>query len=551
MINASLIEHEYDVVCVGGGGGGVTAAVIAARQGARVALLSKEPVGYGNTRISGGGVATDDVAQDFFDDLMKSGLGLNLPKLSRVIADRSAAAVATLQEFGNVFLMKPSGDIDIRYRGGHSKARSAMCGVRGRSLGQSLRAVVAREKIDTFEEMLVAKLLSADGAIRGLVALDLVNGQFHLFHAPAVVLATGGAGWLYYPHTDCVKSALGDGFALALEAGAELIDMEQMQFLPFAVTHPRAYQGLYCGEPSNLAGPEGRLLNAKGDQLLDHMNTATRGKVSEVMWRALEEGQTTSHGGLLLDISRNPYKGSKAVIEKAGESFEVVRYAYGRKAFEGEEPLDVFPTGHFSLGGVVVDEEGRTRVKGLFAIGEVQGGTHGGNRLAGVALAEMVVFGELAGRQAAALKGARPSARARKQAATFVDGILPVTGHTGGQRPITLKEQVFDIVWYSLGGIRSEERCRVGLERLAQLRQAFAQCQVGTVTRYNTELFDYLELRLMLDTAEAMLTCARERRESRGTHARTDYPEPDKVHGPRNIILEKKRGQFATHWLQS
>jgi succinate dehydrogenase/fumarate reductase flavoprotein subunit len=548
--DGSLIEHEYDVVCVGGGGGGITAAVTAARHGARVALICKEPIGYGNTRISGGGVATDDVPQDFFDDIMASGHGLNQAGLARVVAEGSAGAVALLQEYGNVFLKKPDGSIDVRYRGGHRRARSAMCAARGRSLGQSLRGAVARERVDVFEEMLAASLLTQDGAISGLVALDLVEGEFHQFSAPAVILATGGAGALYYPHTDCVRSALGDGFALALEAGAELVDMEQMQFLPFAVTHPRAYQGLYCGEPSNLAGPEGRLLNAKGDLLLDHMNTATRGKVSDIMWRAMEEGATTKYGGLLLDISRNPDKGSKAIIAKAGESFEVVRYAYGKAAYEGQEPLDVAPTGHFSLGGIRADERGRTGVGGLFAIGEAQGGVHGGNRLAGVALVEMVVFGKVAGEEAARLKGRAAGVSTREQATSFVQSIAEAMTRPAGDRPIALKQQIFGLMWESMGGIRSEERCLRGLSKLAQVRGSLDSCRVAAIKKYNTELLDYLELRLMLVTAEAMVGSALARRESRGTHVRQDFPAPDDTRGPRNVVCDMKAGHLACTWLQ-
>jgi succinate dehydrogenase/fumarate reductase flavoprotein subunit len=548
MDDFEMKEHRYDVVCIGGGGGGITAAVTAARGGARVALISKEPIGYGNTRLSGGGVATDDVPQDFFEDVMISGQGLSRPQLARTVAEGAASAIAQLQEYGNVFRTTVSGTPEVRFRGGHRKARSAMCAYRGRSMGQSLRGIAAKEDINVFEEMIVARLLTAERSVCGLVALDLISGQFHWFHTPAIVLATGGAGWLYYPHTDCVKSAVGDGFALALEAGAELMDMEQVQFLPFAVTHPQAYQGIYCGEPSNLAGPEGRVLNARGDLILDHMDKRTRGEVSNAMWREIVHGQPTEHGGLLLDISGNPEKDGRAIQEKVGSIFEIVRYAYGERAYSGQEPLDVAPTAHHSLGGVRADERGRTQVKGLYAIGEVQGGVHGGNRLAGVALVELFVLGKAAGQDAVDRNGSLPTAEVREGVAALLADISQAMARQEGPRPIALKEQVFEIMWHSVSGIRSEDRLQRGLSRLEAVRQSFPKCQVAPLKRYNTELLDYLELRLMLITAKAMLVSALERRESRGTHLREDYPEPDEEHGARNMVLEMKEGKLAHRW---
>lgn len=549
MDDFELREHRYDVVCIGGGGGGTTAAVTAARGGARVALISKEPLGYGNTRISGGGVATDDMPQDFFEDLMTSGQGLSRPRLARTVAEGAADAVTLLQDYGNVFRTTPAGTPEVRLRGGHRKARSAMCAYRGRSMGQSLRGIAAKEDIDVFEEMMVGRLLTADGSVCGLVGLDLIGGQFHWFHTPAIVLATGGAGWLYYPHTDCVKSAVGDGFALALEAGAELMDMEQVQFLPFAVTHPRAHQGIYCGEPSNLAGPEGRLLNAKGDLVLDRMDRRTRGEVSNAIWQEIVHGQPTEHGGLLLDISGNPEKDGRAIQEKVGSIFEIVRYAYGERAYSGQEPLDVAPTAHHSLGGVRADERGCTRVKGLYAIGEVLGGVHGGNRLAGAALTELFVLGKAAGQDAIGRKELVPIREAQEEMAASLADVSQAMARQDGPRPITLKEQVFDIMWQSVSGIRSEEGLQRGLERLEAVRRSFSQCRVSPLKRYNIELLDYLELRLMLITAEAMLVSALERRESRGTHLREDYPEPDDERGARNIVLGMKDGKFTHRWV--
>lgn len=548
MIQFDLKEQGYDVICVGGGGGGITAAVTAAQCGANVALISKDPIGFGNTRISGGGIAIDNVPQDFFDDIMISGQGLNKSQLVRVLAEGTPEAKRLLEKYGNIFRVTSSGELEINRRGGHRKARSLKCAFNGRSLAQTLRAVTAKEKLTVFEEMMAVKLLIADGAVCGLLAFDLVSGQFYRFHTQAIVLAAGGAGWLYYPHTNCVKSAVGDGFALALEAGTELMDMEQVQFLPFAVTHPQAYKGVYCGEPSNLVGPEGRLLDVKGKVVLDKMDKRTRGEVANTLWREIIYGKPTEYGGLLLDISENPEKGARAIRQKVGASYEVVRYAYGREAYEGQKPLDVAPTAHHSLGGIIADEKGRTRVNGLFAIGEVRGGVHGANRLASVALTELFIFGQAAGTAAAAMD--RPVRQENKEnLKSFLKDISETIAQQKGPRPIELKEQIFDIMWQSLGGIRSGKRLQRGLARLYKVRDSFQRCRVSSIQKYNTELFDYLELRLMLSTVEVMLVSASIRRETRGTHLREDYPGPDEKRNDRSLVIGFKDNKLHHRWM--
>jgi succinate dehydrogenase/fumarate reductase flavoprotein subunit len=548
MIQFDLKEQAYDVICVGGGGGGITAAVTAAQCGAKVGLISKEPIGFGNTRISGGGIAFDTAPQDFIDDIMISGQGLNRPELVRVLAEEAPDARKLLEEYGNIFRVTSSGEFEINRRGGHRKARSLKCAFNGRSLAQTLRAVTAKEKLTAYEEMIVVKVLIAEGSVCGLLAFDLIGGRFHWFHTPAVILATGGAGWLYYPHTNCVKSAVGDGFALALEAGAELMDMEQMQFLPFAVTYPLAYKGIYCGEPSNLAGPRGRLLDADGNILLENMDKRTRDEVANLLWREIMYGRPTKYGGLQLDISKNPENGARAIRKKVGAMYEVVRYAYGRKSYEGQKPLDVAPTAHHSLGGIVADEKGGTGVNGLFAIGEVRGGVHGANRLASVALTELFVFGKKAGQAAAAMESTVcPGSRAKTK--LLLNNISDAMSRQKGPRPIELKEQLFDIMWKSLGGIRSGKYLQRGLVQLDKVRDSFQHCRVSSIQKYNTELFDYLELHLMMSTVEVMLVSALTRQETRGTHLREDYPEPDEEHGARSIVFKRRADELVYRWM--
>ncbi|MBC7104690.1 MAG: FAD-binding protein, partial [Firmicutes bacterium] len=218
-----------------------------------------------------------------------------------------------------------------------------------------------------------------------------------------MVLATGGAGWLYYPHTDCLRGATGDGMALAYAAGAELVDMEMVQFIPFAIVHPPSFCGILIGEPS-VAGPHGVLLDGQGRLLLENVRRQTRAAVTRVMAEALAAGRGTERGALLLDMSGNlkSREGREhlAYLKRRGR-LEAVRRAYGDKAYKGEEPWEVLPSAHYFIGGLRVDPWGATNLPGLYAAGQAAGGVHGANRLGSVSLAELFVFGRRAGLAAA------------------------------------------------------------------------------------------------------------------------------------------------------
>lgn len=544
---------DYDVICLGGGGAGVATAVTAAAAGARVAILSKEPVGYGNTRLAGGnqvftGLVPEDSEDAFVADLLAGGEYLNHPVLARVVAREAPDGVHMLESMGHLFKRDVAGLLSEAVaigRGGHSLRRAVSSPSEGNGMGQALRAAAACAGVDVYEETLACRLIADEQGVRGVVALRLPDGQVTALLAGAVVIATGGAGWLYYPHSDCHPTATGDGYALALAVGAELADMEFVQFVPFAVTHPDAMIGLALGDPAD-AGPEAVLRNGAGDEVLRNIGRRTRAEVSRAIAREMAAGKVTPYGGLELDVTPNlKTPEGRAVFDRVKEKFIVMlaKAAYGPKAGRWEEPWDVCPTAHFNMGGIRVDEHGRTTVPGLYAVGEAQVGTHGANRIGSVALAELFVFGRRAGedaaRQAASSVPDDPDPTVVAAAVAEVEALF---GRQGTHRPVELIRRLQRTMWENVGLVRTEAKGEAALAAIADLAQAADDIRTGAGRPYNTEVADSVQLRLMLGAARAIATAALLRRESRGAHFRADFPERHDHAWRRNIVLSAPEG---------
>lgn len=544
-------EH-YDVLVVGAGGAGVAAAITAAEAGARVAVLAKEPIGYGNTRIAGGGMATGDEA--LFADVMESAAGLAESETVRILADDAAAAFADILRYGQIFRTDPEGTFLASQPGGHSRKRTVSSPNSGASLGQTLRGAVTRLDIDLLEEVMVCELVcEGQGAkhIAGLIAYDMVDGRFLNLRAPAVILATGGAGWLFYPNTDNLRSITGDGYALALQAGAGLVDMEQVQFLPFSIAHPESVRGTFVGEPGRVGGPAGVVRLADGSVVTDGLNRRTRDEMASAIFQALAKGPLTESGALLLDLTANrdlPKDSPQALGWKRPSG--AIRQVYGRDAFFGKTPFEVVPTVHHMMGGVGTDGDGMSEVAGLFAAGEARGGIHGGNRLGGVALLDIIVFGRRSGVAAAAFaKGTqdrRPTANLGAEAweETLAHGMARATG----KRAATLRREVMETVWEGLGGRRTEEGCSSALARLRAVGERAGDCRLSSEKRWNLDVLEFLELRLMLPSAEAILRAAALRSETRGSHSRDDHPEADPALDDKRTRVRLDDGAMTANW---
>ena len=557
MENEPVDRQQYDVVCFGGGGEGVAAATTAAQRGAKVVVLCKEPLGYGNTRISYGikthpGIVEGDSKELLYEDMLRGGDYLNNPGLARVVADESVMSSAMLEGYGYIFRRDERGLLSndvLRRSGGHSLPRSIMpYRYGGVPIGQALRSAASRSSLEVREEVAVTRLLVERGRVRGVVTLDLRDGHLDAIGAKAVVIATGGAGWLYYPHTDCMRVSTGDGYGLALAAGAELVDMEQVQFIPFGLTYPRSMLGLFVGEPS-FAGRYGRLLDSNHDVVATDIHVMTRARLSVIISREVEQGRGAEHGGLLLDLSAN-FKGADgaAALQRAQKTpnFGLVKRAYGLRAFNCEEPWEVLPSAHFSMGGVVIDECGRTAVQGLYAAGEAAGGIHGGNRLGSMALSDIFIIGRRSGEAAAIYaEGADEPGVRRDDVEADRDQVS--RWHTkAGTRPVELVRRLQHTMWENVGLVRDEVKGQRALREIEQLEQESAAIGFPARPGCCTDLRDAVELGLMLEAARAIALSSLQRRESRGAHARSDYPERDDRHWLANIVVRSSGHSMRT-----
>ncbi|UCD58628.1 MAG: FAD-binding protein [Candidatus Hydrogenedentota bacterium] len=549
---------ECDVLCIGAGGAGIVAAVTAAEAGASVIVVSKGPYGCGNTRIAAGLVLRPNISpKDSTDALMRDiivgGEFLNDQELVENYCMRAPLATELMERFGIIFSRKRSGELAPLPTplGGHSLPRTLTGYSEGVPIGTALRAAVARSNVTVLDETLAVHLLRNGKAVSGALCLQWLTGKMITVTARQTILAAGGLGWIFYPHTSNMRAMTGDGYALALEAGAELMDMEHQQFIPFALTHPDSMVGIVCGEPA-IAGPYGRLLDAHGKQVLSRVRTLTRAEVAAAMSLAKERGRATEYGGMLLDLSPN-FRGvvGAKMFEFLKQIFpsmtDAVRRAYGEEAARGQVSWDVFPTGHYQIGGVRVGPDCRVRgVDNLFAIGEIQGGLYGANRIGSTSLAELFIFGSMAGKLAAETAGdmQQPrfdSALAEKRRAD-AEG-LP--GKSGILRPIELVRKLQKTMWEKVGPIRDESRLAAALDQISAIAAQHGDMRVSNRRDCNPEWVDALELERMLIVADVIARSAMTRKESRGGHVRLDHPKRDDRNWLKNVIVRMDDGTLS------
>ena len=549
--------RKADVLVIGSGGAGVMAAVEAAKAGASVLIVSKEPIGYGDTRISLGVMSTSpdetagDSNDDFAEDMMRGGEYLNDPALVRALVDDAMDATVAFEGFGHIFSRNSDGVLQRMGfpPGGHRASRAIGSPAVGISMGHTMRAAIARADIEVLEETVCSELLVCDGEVAGALALRIASGEPVALLAKATIIAAGGAGSLYYPHTDCMPAVVGDSYGLALAAGAELVDMEQVQYLPFAITHPPAMLGAPCGEPA-FAGPLGRLLNNNREVVLENIMPMTRAQVARVIVEEIRRGGATEHGGLLLDLTGNVNSPAgenfMALVKKFGGPFlEIVRKAYGPKAANLEEPWDVLPTVHYFMGGIKTDEWCRSRTQSLYACGQAQGGVMGGNRLGSTSLTEIFVFGKRAGTTAAREAEEKPFAD-ESIAREPLEKLRSLPGSKGAHRPIQLKRTLQRLMWENVGPLRDAEGLKEALSQIGNIRTQAQDLCVSEGGSYNTEAVDAIELPHMLASAEAIALSALERNESRGAHVRADHPERDDDSPVANTLIYKENGDLKT-----
>ena len=550
MSSAQYETVETDVLVLGAGGAGLRGAIAAAEAGAKVLVVCKSLLGKAHTVMAEGGVAAamhnvayKDSWEVHFADTMKGGKLINNWRMAELHAKESPERVLELERWGAIFDRTWQGRIHQRPFGAHTYPRLAHIGDRtGLELIRTLQdRAVHTDGVDVHMEVTVFKLLKAEGRIAGALAYRRADGSLTLYLCGALLLATGGAGKMYRVTSNSWEST-GDGTALAYDIGAQLQDMEMVQFHPTGMVWPAGVRGILVTE--GVRGEGGVLRNKDGERFMERydperMELSSRDIVARAINSEVLAGRGSPHGGAFLDITHRKPEFIKSKLPSMHEQFLKLANVDITK-----EPMEVAPTIHYAMGGVrVVAETGATNVHGLFAAGEVASGLHGANRLGGNSLSDLLVFGKRAGDAAAA--AAKPSnARARIDPAEVEVAIGDLTApfdRPGGESPYKLQAEIQDVMTSHAPIVRDGPALEAGIEKIEDLWARSRTCGTGgSVTRaFNPGWHTAQDLRSMLVNAEALLRSALERKESRGAHARSDYPKTDDQLASVNYVIEK------------
>jgi fumarate reductase (CoM/CoB) subunit A len=489
-----------------------------------------------------------DTPGTFQSDILRSGGYLNNERLVKKVTEGSVGGVFNLETYDFLLDRKDSDTLrTINHGEGHTYPRGYLDRREALGVCHALSKSLMRNEIAIFPETVVSKLLVKENRILGAVAMSLVSGEYLVLKAKAVILATGGLGALYKLTTNSAVLT-GDGFALAFEAGAELVDMEMVQFFPIAFPYPAVRRGKMIGVCSWF-GPDVRLLNGLGERYMpkydpERMEMSTRDNVSRANFIEIMEGRGTKNNAIIVD----PTKHDPAKLTKFKTSiphvYAMFREVYGKRVAEWEEPFEAIPSQHFFMGGIRIDEECRTKVTGLFAVGEVSGGMHGANRLSGVALTEVYVMGPAAGKSAALYaKGEEfvsPDAGMIDEEIGRLNGLF---GSGNGVRPFELKAVVQNIMWEGLGPVRSGAGIEAAIAALQRVeKEQVAGMAIGSSGRiYNRDRMEAIEVPFMIRTGLLVARAALCREESRGSHYRTDFPERNDKEWLKNVVVKKNK----------
>jgi succinate dehydrogenase / fumarate reductase flavoprotein subunit len=573
--------HEHDVLIIGAGGAGLRAAIEASAARVSVGLVCKSLLGKAHTVMAEGGIAAALANVDerdnwkvHFADTMRGGQYVNNWRMAQIHAQEAPARVRELEAWGAVFDRTPDGRILQRNFGGHRYPRLAHVGDRtGLEMIRTLQDHGIHQGIDVYMECAVTRLIKDGDRVAGALAYYRDRGRFVVFRAKALVVATGGIGRAYKINSnswDCT----GDGHVLAYDIGAELQDMEFVQFHPTGMIWPPSVQGILVTE--GVRGEGGILLNSKGEQFMYHdipvayqnqtaktpeegwrycqgdrdanrpAELLTRDHVARCIMREVRDGRGSPHGGVYLDISW-----IKAKIAHAPEHIKrkLPSMYHQFKELGGiditKEQMEVGPTTHYIMGGVRVDSETQMScVPGLFACGECAVGINGANRLGGNSLSDLLVFGKRAGEFAARY--------AREHGATQIDAgqvehamryALAPFERQGTEGPFQIQQDLQEMMQDLVGIVRREEDLLRALEAIAALRERAARVRVTGNREYNPGWHTALDLHNLLTVSEAITRAALARKESRGGQFRDDYPDKDPRFAKINYVARKVRDQ--------
>ncbi|HVS65346.1 MAG TPA: fumarate reductase/succinate dehydrogenase flavoprotein subunit [Thermoanaerobaculia bacterium] len=571
-------HHEYDVLVIGAGGAGLRAAIEASAGGASVGVVCKSLLGKAHTVMAEGGVAAAignvDERDDWrvhVTDTLRGGAYLNNPRMAEIHAKEAPARVKELEAWGALFDRTDDGRILQRNFGGHRYPRLAHVGDRtGLEMIRTLQDHGIHRGITFHMENTVTRVLLDAGRVAGAVGYDREKGRFRTFLARAVVLATGGIGRAFKITSNSWEYT-GDGHTLAYDAGAELIDMEFVQFHPTGMVWPPSVRGILVTE--GVRGEGGVLKNSEGrrfmfddipelykDQTADTPEEGwryvlgdrdarrppellTRDHVARCIVTQIKEGKGSPHGGVFLDIAwikEKIPKSEEHIKKKLPSMYHQFKELAGIDITQ--EAMEVGPTTHYIMGGIRVDAESQmSSVPGLFAAGECAAGLHGANRLGGNSLSDLLVFGKRAGEYAAAFakENAAVSLDSSQVEATIGAALRPLDSDPAGENPYTIQYELQDLMQGNVGIVRVEAEMQAAIERIRELRQRAANAHAPGNREYNPGWHTALDLHNLLTVSEAIARSALDRKESRGGHFRDDYPAKSEEDGKVNIAVRK------------
>ena len=536
-----------DVLIIGSGGAGSRAAIEVDNAGLKPLIVSKGlSFRSGCTGMAEGGynavfktVDKDDSIEAHIYDTLKGGSYLNDEKLVEILVNESPKRLIDLENYGALFDRQESGQIDQRPFGGQSFRRTCYQGDRtGAELLNALKEEIIKRDIECIEEVMITSLVCDETQVVGATGLNLKDSTLIYFQSKATILASGGAGQLY-PVTSNTFQKNGDGFAIAYRAGANLIDMEQIQFHPTGMVTPESKKGVLVTEAVRAEG--GKLLNNKGERFMskyspEKMELSTRDVVARSIYQEIIEGRGTENGGVYLDISHLPDDEIEEKLETMVLQFENV----GVDIKNG--PIEVAPTAHHFMGGLKINTDASTSLKNLFGAGEVCGGVHGANRLGGNALADTQVFGKIAGESAskiAKVTELKTNDEMVQKEASRIEGLIK----EGSIKPQEFKNRIKNLMWEKVAIVRDEKTLNEALGELLEMQKELDNLSVSDKRQYNAELVTALEVINMVEICILTVKSAILRRESRGAHFRSDFPET-KDEWKKSIVINKNKIEF-------
>ncbi len=574
---AEYQTFEHDVLVIGAGGAGLRAAIEASAAGVSVGLVCKSLLGKAHTVMAEGGMAAAMANVDdrdnwkvHFSDTMRGGQYVNNWRMAELHAKEAPDRVRELEAWGAVFDRTKDGRILQRNFGGHRYPRLAHVGDRtGLELIRTLQDHGIHQGIDVHMEVTVISLLKDGDRVTGAFAYEREHGRFRIFKAKAVILATGGIGRAYKITSNSWEGT-GDGHSLAYDAGAELIDMEFIQFHPTGMVYPPSVRGILVTE--GVRGEGGVLKNSEGrrfmfddipdnykDQTADNPEEGwrytqgdknarrppellTRDHVARCIVREVKAGRGTPHGGVYLDIAWIKEKLPNAA-EHIKKKLPSMYHQFKQLADLDitETPMEVGPTTHYIMGGVRVDADTQmSTVPGLFAAGECAAGINGANRLGGNSLSDLLVFGKRAGEYAAKFAGEYGFGQINnEQIQERVRWALEAFDRTGGENPFQIQHELQDMMQDLVGIVRNEEEMLRALDGVRELKQRREKISLTGNIDFNPSWHTSLDLHNLLNVSEAITLAAIERKESRGGQFRDDYPEKAAEFGKVNFTIKK------------